>query len=134
MSSLVGARVLLLEDEAVVNWSITEVLEEMGCAVSPCLKLEQAEQSLTGDGPDVAVLDVNINGQTSFALAKRLDELGVPIVFLTAYADLDEPWSRKPICSKPCQPERLRALLMQAMNAGNAARIADSARDPQRNH
>jgi DNA-binding NtrC family response regulator len=120
--SLAGVRVLLLEDEAIVNWNTTDMLEQMGCVVSPCLTLEQADQAVADAVPDIAVLDVNIQGRTSFALAARLDGLGVPVVFATAYAQLDEPWRRRPVCCKPCRPEQLRTLVTQAITAARSNR------------
>ncbi len=73
--------------------------------------------------PQAAVLDININGRTSFELAECLDELGIPFIFLSAYVRLDPRWRAKPLCPKPCDPAQLKALLASSL-AGHASQAA----------
>jgi hypothetical protein len=38
---LEGAHILLLEDEALINFATIDILEEMGCRVTACMRLEE---------------------------------------------------------------------------------------------
>lgn len=112
-----GAKVLVLEDDAFINLSTTEMIEAMGCIVRPFMRLSDALASISVHLPDVAVLDVNINGRMSYELAQLLVERQVPIIFVTGYdsSALEEKWRRNPICQKPCNENALRQLLIQAL-------------------
>ena len=123
-TALNGVRVLLLEDEAIVNFAITDVLHEFGYRVSACMHLHEALAVIEQDLPDAAVLDVNIRGEMSYDVAEKLHEKGVPIVFLTGYAtfELAGKWNKFPHCFKPCAPAELKALLIKALTTGRDAR------------
>jgi DNA-binding response OmpR family regulator len=117
---LQGAHILLLEDDALVNLATTEILEEMGCRVSACMRLDQSFLVIEREPPDAAVLDVNINGVMSYDLAERLHEKGTPIVFVTGYSSptLSGKWNNFPHCYKPCDPAELKTLLITALSTG----------------
>ena len=63
-------------------------------------------------------------GQTSYDLAEKLHEKGVPILFLTGYATfgLAGKWNKFPNCFKPCVPAELKALLIKALTRGRDRR------------
>jgi DNA-binding response OmpR family regulator len=115
------ARILLLEDEVLVNISTTQLLEDVGFEVLPAEQLASAWELVKDQLPDAAVLDVIIhNRETSLELADWLDARRVPIVFLTGY---DIPastgkWRDHPMCGKPCSPEELEGLLVEALASG----------------
>jgi CheY-like chemotaxis protein len=122
-TALNGVRVLLLEDEAIVNFAITDILHEFGCRVSACMQLHEALAMIEHDLPDAAVLDVNIRGEMSYDVAEKLHEKDVPIVFLTGYAtfELAGQWNKFPHCFKPCAPAELKALLIKSLSRGRDA-------------
>ena len=112
---LEGVRVLYLEDEALINMSTTEVLEQMGCSVRSFMQLDKCFTAIEIELPDVGVLDVNIDGEMSFGLAAKLNEAGVPILFVTGY-DTPDPHGhlrRHAVCRKPCSPSELEAALIK---------------------
>ena len=115
-----GAHILLLEDDALINLATTEILEEMGCRVTACMRLDQSFAAIEREQPDAAVLDVNINGIMSYELAERLHAGGTAIVFLTGYGSptLSGKWNDFPHCYKPCDPAELKALLIKVLGAG----------------
>jgi len=47
----------------------------------------QALREISDHPPEFAVLDVNLGTETSFEIAKRLAEIGVPFVFATGYGE-----------------------------------------------
>ena len=82
---LSGADVLFLEDDALINLSTTEMIEQMGCVVRSYMSVEDGLAAVQQQLPDIAVLDVNIRGRASYELADWLHERNVPIVFVTGY-------------------------------------------------
>jgi len=118
-ATLKGARVLLLEDEALVNLGTTEILQSMGCVVRSFMRLDEAVKAAHEELPDLAVLDVNIHGKMSYELAEWLDTRQIPIVFVTGY---DSPgivgkWRERPVCQKPFNPAQFQNLLAKALAA-----------------
>jgi len=81
-----GRRVLLVEDEMLVVWLLEDMLADLGCAVvGPAASVNQALAMIDAEAIDVAVLDVNLNGQMSYPIADALATRGVPFVFSTGY-------------------------------------------------
>jgi DNA-binding NtrC family response regulator len=85
-SPISGRRVLIVEDEMIVAWLLEDLLAELGCAiVGPAASVTQALTMIEAEAIDVAVLDVNLNGEMSYPLADVLAARGVPFVFVTGY-------------------------------------------------
>lgn len=84
-------RVLVVEDEPLIQMSIAMALEDAGFRVSTTETAEGAEQIDAVDPQDFILLDVNLgNGRrTGIEAAKtiRSRRKNVPIAFLTAHAD-----------------------------------------------
>ncbi|MBS0297613.1 MAG: response regulator [Proteobacteria bacterium] len=102
---LVGRRVLVVEDEALVSMLIEQMLEDLGCfVVGPATTIAGA-LALAGDGEaiDMALLDVNLSGERVFPVAEALERLGVPFAFSTGYGEggLPEEWRGRPTLQKP---------------------------------
>ena len=99
-----GRRVLLVEDEMMVAWLLQDMLADLGCAVvGPAVTVNQALAMIDAEAIDVAVLDVNLNGQMSYPIADALAALGVPFVFSTGY-DKDrllDDYRTFPVLQKP---------------------------------
>jgi len=108
------AKVLLVEDDFIVAYDMQTMLEEQGATVTgPASSLGEARELLARSCPNVAVLDVNLNGELVFPLAEELQSRGVPYIFATAYADDERlyPLSAKqaPRLAKPVLPAVLVA-------------------------
>ena len=77
-------RVLIVEDSFIAAAEIAYALEAANATVvGPCANLEAAEMQVMHS--ELAILDIDIRGRTSFALADRLQMLEVPYVFFTGY-------------------------------------------------
>lgn len=82
---LTGKRVLIVEDEYFIAADLKRALAEAGAiVVGPAGTLASA-QALVDDDIDLAMLDVNLDGEHSYPLANRLRERAVPFAFLTGY-------------------------------------------------
>lgn len=88
----------------IVAWLLEDMLTELGCAVvGPAGSVNQALAMIEAEAIDVAVLDVNLNGEMSYPIADALAARGVPFVFVTGY-DKDrirDVYRRFPILQKP---------------------------------
>jgi CheY-like chemotaxis protein len=86
-TSLVGRRILLVEDEYLIVVAMEGWLSQAGLVVvGPVPSVEQALALIEdeGDALDGAVLDVNLGcGETAYPIADKLNELGVPYLFAT---------------------------------------------------
>jgi CheY-like chemotaxis protein len=116
-AALAGRTVLVVEDEYVIAAELREWLRDAGAeVVGPVASPEDALMLIgEADGAlDAAVLDVNLGGgMTAFAVAERLERLGVP--FLFASGDGEQAAARgfhaRPRLEKPVsEQELLRAL------------------------
>jgi DNA-binding response OmpR family regulator len=103
-------RVLIAEDEFLVGIQLEEDLRSAGCStVGPFSTLETATRASRFERFDLAILDINLNGDRVYPLADELSERGVPFIFLTGYiaADLPERFRRSPQITKPHDPAAL---------------------------
>ena len=99
-----GKKVLIVEDEALITMLFEDILADLGCeVVGPAMNVRQALDLARAAEVDVAVLDVNLNGEPSFPVASVLQERGVPLVFSSGYGShgLPPEWQGRPTLPKP---------------------------------
>jgi CheY-like chemotaxis protein len=107
-----------VEDEAMVAMMIEDMLLDFGCVVvGPAARVSSALRLIEGGGIDVAVLDVNLGGESVFPVADRLAGLGVPFVFSTGYgaAGLEDRHRDRPVLQKPYERAHLSAALAASL-------------------
>ncbi|WP_245318943.1 response regulator [Mesorhizobium temperatum] len=76
---LSGRRVLVVEDEMLVLIMIEDMLADLGCeSVTAAATVNQALAVIDAQIFDVAMLDMNLNGCNSYAVAEALGTRGVP--------------------------------------------------------
>ncbi|WP_207460308.1 PAS domain S-box protein [Azospirillum sp. SYSU D00513] len=111
----VPRRVLVVEDSALIAMELQQALLDFGCqVVGPALSLEDARHLADDPELEAAVLDLDLNGQSSLALAESLRWRGVPVLFCSGYEDISAPaWAGVPRLHKPFS----RAELMAALRA-----------------
>jgi CheY-like chemotaxis protein len=86
--SLEGLSVLIVEDNFLLAEVTKGLLEESGCrVVGPVGRLESGLKLAQDEQLDGALLDINLHGEYSFAIAEVLRERGVPFMFVTGYED-----------------------------------------------
>jgi CheY-like chemotaxis protein len=115
-SLLAGRSVFVLEDETLVLFNLEDMLSDLGCiVVGPAMRLAEAEAMIDrAAAADVAMLDVNIGGETVFPLAHRLRERNVPLVFTTGYgrAGMPEGWEGSAVLAKPYTMDQVAEMLL----------------------
>ena len=103
-------RILIAEDEFLVGLQLEEDLRSAGCSIiGPFSSLEKATRASRRERFDLAVLDINLNGDRVYPLADELSARGVPFIFLSGYiaSDLPERFRRLPRIAKPHDPVAL---------------------------
>lgn len=106
--------ILLVEDEFLIAMDLQAQIEAAGYRVlGPAATVEEGLVIAEADGVSAAILDMNICGSTSFPIAERLAEKGVPFMFLSgndSHRVLDQ-FSDRTILTKPINYDRLLAEL-----------------------
>lgn len=117
--NLAGRRVLVVEDESLVAMLLEDTLDAIGCEVAGMAsRFDEALRKAKTLAFDVAILDVNLNGQRTFPIADALVERGVGFVFATGYdaASLPPAFQSAPVLKKPFQQRDLERALRAALD------------------
>ena len=110
-----AARVLVVDDEPDVCFTLAEALAADGLEVEAVTSGREALESARRNPPDLAVVDIRLGDCTGLELIGRLrGELGeLPVVIVTGYGDpatLSEASRTRPVelLNKPVDVQRLR--------------------------
>ncbi|HRK95605.1 MAG TPA: response regulator [Rhodospirillales bacterium] len=117
-SVLAGRRILLVEDEFIVAAMLEDILTGLGAVVvGPAYRLGEGLRLAEEEAIDVAILDVNIEGERSDAIADALAARSIPFVLATGYGD-GEGRHGAQVLTKPYTPQMLTAALARAVEGG----------------
>lgn len=117
--SLQGQRIMVVEDDYLVALALSATLEEAGATVIGPIARAQEAVILIEEGRehiDVAILDVDLNGEKSYAVADALALRHIRFVFATGYGvdAVDRQYRQYPRCQKPFDHQALfRALTVR---------------------
>lgn len=112
---MTSLKVLVVEDEAMISMLVEDAVEEAGHTVAATARNIGDAMEVAGSGDfDVALLDVNLNGQRAHALPVTLTARGKPFAFMTGYGDAGilEEFSEAPVISKPFTVEQVADVLV----------------------
>ena len=115
---LSGVRVLLVEDEAMIAMMAEDMLDMLGCVVAQsAATLSEALDAADGTDFDVAMLDINLNGELSDPVAVLLKDAGKPFIFTTGYGALGrrDAFAHAPLVPKPYSSADLATALASAL-------------------
>lgn len=99
-----GTRVLIVEDETIIAMTVEDMIEDMGCVVAASAANLSDALALVGSRVfDVAILDINLNGEFSLPVAAVLRAAGRPFLFTTGYdsAGPGTEFASIPVIKKP---------------------------------
>ena len=109
-----GTRVLIVEDEPIIAMTAEDLVEDMGCVVAgSAATLAEAAALAAAGNFDMAMLDINLNGETSLSVAAMLHAAGARFVFTTGYgsAGPGEAFAGVEVVKKPYRAADLAAAL-----------------------
>ncbi|TYT25530.1 response regulator [Luteimonas viscosa] len=79
-------RVLIVEDESLLVMVLEDLLPELGYRVEATAhSVDTATQALERHELDLAILDINLSGDSSFPIADALAARGIPFLFASGY-------------------------------------------------
>ena len=114
--------VLLVEDNIIIALDARQMLMSLGASgVEIASMVSQGLRLLELAPPSFALLDINLGVETSFPIAARLRELGVPWVFATGYGAevvLPPEFRDRPVVTKPYSTEDIAAAAGRAFLRG----------------
>ena len=116
-----GKRILVVEDELMIRMLLEDMLGELGYVVAAeAARIDEALDAANNAVFDVAILDVNLNGEPILPVADALAARGTPFVFATGYGErgLPEAYRDRPTLKKPFQIEGLEQMLQSALKRG----------------
>jgi CheY-like chemotaxis protein len=119
-AELRGVKVLIVEDETIVAMLLEQMLEELGCEVVAVAGQVAAATDLARSAEmDVAILDLNLGGQSVDPVAEALADRNAPFVFASGYGEdgVGARWRGRPVLAKPFRLEQLRQILVIAVGA-----------------
>jgi len=105
-----GKRVLVVEDELMIRMLLQDMLADLGHTLAGEAGRIGEALALAQEGKfDVAILDVNLNGQPISPVVEILIDRGLPFVFATGYGQhgVPEPYRNTPTLQKPFQADAL---------------------------
>lgn len=117
-NGLAGRRVLVIEDESMVSMLLQDTLADIGCEViGIASRFADAIEKAKSLSFDVAILDVNLNGEQTIPIAEMLAERGLAFVFATGYGAASLPASLRsvPVVQKPFHQRDLERVLRAAL-------------------
>jgi sigma-54 dependent transcriptional regulator, acetoin dehydrogenase operon transcriptional activator AcoR len=137
------ASILVVEDEAIVALELKRILERRDYSVcGPAFTGEEAVATALRERPDLILMDIHLGKPLEgIEAAKRIrDEAGIPVLFLTAYADADTLERAKEAAPygyllKPFQENEMVATLEMALHRIQSDRkLAKASQDLREAH
>jgi CheY-like chemotaxis protein len=113
-----NARLLIVEDEYLIRLLLEDMLIEFGCSIAAVASnLEDGKKAAEASEIDLAILDVNIDGQQVFPIADILRGRKQPFIFITGYGarGLPDHYRDTPTLQKPFQMHDLKATLARVL-------------------
>ncbi len=119
MKALHGARILVVEDEALIAAMAEDMLADLGAVViGPAQSVADGLALADRHSLDAALLDVNVRGQSIDPVAVVLRSRKVPILFATGYGASFLP-AGSAVIEKPYTQQRLGEALCDLIRAAN---------------
>jgi len=124
-SAVALPQVFIVEDETMLAMLIEAMLDDLGYATAfhASTLADGLQYAVTGQY-DLAILDINIIGGTSFPIAEAIAGRGIPFMFCSGYGrvGIPEVWAERHCIAKPFGEEQLgealRGLLCPGTKAG----------------
>ena len=112
-----GRSILIVEDEPLIAMMLEDFLDSLGHEVAgTCETVADALERVERGGFDIAIIDVNLNGERVWPVADRLAARNIPYILATgghiepppeAHADV-------PVLSKPFTLDAIEPALAEA--------------------
>jgi DNA-binding NtrC family response regulator len=105
-----GCRILVIEDDYFLADDLKQALTALGAdVIGPIGNLTAAVKQVGSDGFDVAIVDINLQGEAAYVIADQLEREGIPFGFATGYGAEAIPSRFRNVIrwEKPCDVEQI---------------------------
>jgi DNA-binding response OmpR family regulator len=114
--------ILIVEDEPLIAMMLEDFILSLGHDVrGPCESVEQALGAIERDGFDMAILDVNLKGESVWPVAQALRDRAIPFV-LASGGHVEPPpaeFAGVPMIEKPYTLDRVTPIIEAILEAAN---------------
>jgi len=94
--SLLGLRILLVEDDPLICLDLEASLADLGATVTAVSNVDAALEIVAASALDFAVLDFELGLETSEAVAHAAEAQNLPFLYLSGYSESDARFARWP--------------------------------------
>ncbi len=123
-AALTGARLLVVEDDAILLMELEAILRAAGAEiVGLCRTVNEALTTLQSEHISAAVLDVKVGKETIAPVARQLGRRGTPFVFYTGQVANDPAlaeWSGCEVIAKPAKTKAIVATVAEVLRRSMA--------------
>lgn len=127
-SASANSRILIIEDELLVAMDLEDTLIEWGyVVVALAPTVDRALDAIETLDVHAAILDLNLDGETTLPVAERLQSGNIPFVIVSGYGELlstHPALADAPLIPKPWNREHLMARLSEVL--ASASQIAEN--------
>jgi DNA-binding NarL/FixJ family response regulator len=115
--TLQGKAVFIVEDDELSALTIKDFVEGLGCQViGHARTLDEALTATEHADIDIALLDVDLQGERSYAVAEGLAGRHVPFVFTTGTTETGPEWCKdRPRVLKPFSGTSLERIMVASL-------------------
>jgi CheY-like chemotaxis protein len=116
---LCGRRILVVEDETLILMMIEAMLADLGCeSVTAAATVDKALALVDAQVFDAAMLDMNMDGNTSHSVAEALVARGVPFIYCSGNNNqkYTHVYHDRPMLKKPFKHEELAKILARLLS------------------
>lgn len=121
-----GSRILVVDDEKMIRWSLGQALESAGYTVDQAADGAEAIETLGREVPDLVLLDFKLPDRSGIEVLKSAKKIAprIPVVMITAHASVGGAVEAMKegaydYISKPFEIEEMIQTVKRALEAGN---------------
>jgi len=125
-------RILIIDDEMLIRWSVSKVLERAGYRVSEAATGKDGLAAIEAGSPDLVLLDITLPDLDGFGVleAIRQDHPEIPVLMMTADATRETAerafrLGARGHLDKPFDPASLQAAVSDALQSPPSATLAN---------
>ena len=125
-------RILVIDDEMLIRWSVSKVLERAGYRVSEAASGRDGLAAIEGDPPDLVLLDITLPDLDGFDVLEAIRQSRPELPVLMMTADATRETARQAFhlgarghLDKPFDPASLQAAVSDALQSPPSATLAN---------
>jgi DNA-binding NtrC family response regulator len=134
-----GKRILIIDDEKAIRWSLGEALTAAGYEVEEAQNAAAGVKKFEEDPPDGVVLDLKLPDGDGLSVLRRVKEIDpdAPVIMMTAYGEIETAveairGGAYDFIQKPFQLEKMKVAIRNAIESSSMRAELDDIRKRER--